>query len=1609
VSELEVRPDERGQTVVDRAFLIADVRGYTRFTRERGDAEAARLAGAFANLARDAVAARGGSVIELRGDEALAVFVSPAQAIRAGVDLVALCAEEAEVDRDLPLLVGIGIDAGQAVPLEGGFRGAAINTAARLCSQAAAGQVLVTAGLAARAGDVRGVEFAPHGAVELKGFEAPVELIQASAAPRAYRPPPAAAEPPPPEPLPADLELDTPMVGRDQELSWLRGSWRQARRGDGRLLFVSGPSGIGRTRLAAELAAEASGQSGAVFYAGSGGTAQALAEAHLRAAAAADRPMLLILDELDVLAEALAPTIESLQSAIETRPALVVCLVQEPDAAPALAALVERADAAGDGHRRLAPLDAAGVRAIAELYAGDGAADVSLESLQRASQGIPGRVHEAMSEWAEREASRRLAAAAEWLSAERLDRQADLDFANNVIGLKLARIYSADRPVAATSLCPYKGLASFEGDDSRFFFGREQLVGELAARTVGVGMLAVIGASGSGKSSAIAAGLVPSLRAGLLPGSDRWRFAAIRPGDRPAQALDAALRERFDDAGRLVLVIDQFEELFAGEVDEAQRSACVAAIVTAAADPERCVIVIGLRADFYGHCASYPELARLLAANQVLVGPMRDRELRRAIELPARRVGVRVDSALVDRLVAEVVDEPGGLPLLSTALVELWGTRSGGWLRLDAYQRAGGVRGAVARLAESSYTELGERQRVATRALFMRLVATGEEGILARRTVHRAELGLEPGTEMAEVVARLTDDRLLTVTDDAVEVAHEALLREWPRLAEWLREDAQGRELREHLIQAARRWEASQRDAGELYRGARLAMTLDWASTRADELNDSERGFLAESRSDADREAERQQRSNRRLRALLAGLSIVLLCAVAAGVIALVQRSSARHEATVALGRQLGAEAVSEPRIDRAMLLARESLSLDRSSQTAGTLLATLLRSPALIGKFTVPITDRPLAVAVAPDGNSIAVGTNTPAIRFYDTRTHRQISTTTKLGGFPLVYMPGTDDIVSSPPGPGPLMIVDAGSGRVLDSYPFGHLWDVTLSSPVEPAMPSPDGRFFFLLWSAVNPDGSLGAAYIQRWSVKAGGAPTVVPMHETGMVAAVVTRDNRLVVATSGAITTWNATTLKRIRSIRGPSFGGLVNGAISPDGRTFGYGLLDGTVHFMDVASGRSISALGAHTAPVQALAFSPDSHTAVSTGDDGVAIVWNPHTGQPLQRLLGHAGRIAGVAFSPDGHTLYTSSLDGTVLQWDMAGGRRFGDSFRVGSDALVGGSADRALPPLPPAALSPDGATLAVRSEPSTVGLFSATTLRRTGSIPTAGGQVIGTEAWAGERLLVGSEQGSITAWTVHGRPRQVATMPGLTHTVRSIATSDGGHLVAAVDGMAYSFTKERGALAIWRDGRLVAGTPVDLGSYGNAVAFSPDGSMLAVAVDNNQIWIMDPRSGRVLRRLHPQTGAISLAFASDDTLASGSWAGIVNLWDPRTGRALEHPILAAAAPIGAIAFDQTGETFATAGGSSGLARLWTTSTLQQLGSDLPGGQGAWGNVAFTPDGRNLLVVFGDGSAYRWPVSVPAWEQHACTVAGRNFTREEWSRYVSGRGYARTCPQFPAGP
>ena len=456
-----------------------------------------------------------------------------------------------------------------------------------------------------------------------------------------------------------------------------------------------------------------------------------------------------------------------------------------------------------------------------------------------------------VAEWARADAARRLDAAVGRAASERAGlRAAEDEVAGGVEELQATRTAGA-RIVA----CPFKGLASFDVDDAEVFFGRERLVAELVARLAGAPLMAVVGPSGSGKSSALRAGLLAALAAGVLPGSERWAIVLLRPGEHPLRALEQATA---GITGRAVVAVDQFEELFTACRDERERAAFVAALAERAGDPRRrTLVLVAVRADFYGHCAAYPELSRLMGANHVLVGPMRRDELRRAIELPARRAGLLVEPELADALVADVADEPGALPLLSSSLLELWQRRDGHRLRLDAYDQAGGVRGAVARLAERAYERLDDAQREVARRILLRL-AEGEGDAVVRRRVPLAEL---EGEGVEETLAVLADQRLVTIGEGEVEVAHEALLREWPRLRAWLEEDAEGRRLHAHLIAAARDWEAGGRDPAELYRGARLAAALEWAGAHASELNASERAFLDAGRSRAEREAERQRRA----------------------------------------------------------------------------------------------------------------------------------------------------------------------------------------------------------------------------------------------------------------------------------------------------------------------------------------------------------------------------------------------------------------------------------------------------------------------------------------------------------------------------------------------------------------------------------------------------------------------------------------------------------------------------------------------------------------------------------------------------------------------------
>jgi basic membrane lipoprotein Med (substrate-binding protein (PBP1-ABC) superfamily) len=469
-----------------------------------------------------------------------------------------------------------------------------------------------------------------------------------------------------------------------------------------------------------------------------------------------------------------------------------------------------------------------------------------------------------------------------------------------------------DGPTApAIARNPYKGLRAFGEEDAGDFFGRDELVRRLLEVLAGgPRLVTLVGPSGSGKSSVLYAGLIPALAAGALPGSARWTIARMRPGAHPSRALGAALDEA---SGRrqtgapadteLVLVIDQAEEAF-DTADDAECGRFIRRLMRAVTDEGRVRAVLALRADYYDRPLQYAAFAEVFLPGVVNVVPMTPAELEAAIVEPARRAGVKVDPALLAELVSETVDRPGALPLLELTLAELFDRRTGTELRLDGYRALGGLRGALSRRSEEVFAELDGQEQEAARRVLLRLVRLGEgQRTTGRRIPLRelTDLAIDP-LVLSGVLRRFEANRLITFDREpvsggsTVEVAHEALLSEWDRLAAWI--EVARSDLRRHDALAARagEWTATGRRSEDLLTGNRLEEYAAWARETTIGLTVDERAFIdtslerrrAEEAERAERAA-RERRLERRARTRLLGFvgaAALLLGALAYGIAA---------------------------------------------------------------------------------------------------------------------------------------------------------------------------------------------------------------------------------------------------------------------------------------------------------------------------------------------------------------------------------------------------------------------------------------------------------------------------------------------------------------------------------------------------------------------------------------------------------------------------------------------------------------------------------------------------------------------------------------------------
>jgi WD40 repeat protein len=1061
-----------------------------------------------------------------------------------------------------------------------------------------------------------------------------------------------------------------------------------------------------------------------------------------------------------------------------------------------------------------------------------------------------------------------------------------------------------DGTEATDTTAPYLGLATFQPEDASRYFGRQQLIGELLTRLAAKRFLAVFGASGSGKSSLLRAGLLPAVWAGRLPGSQQWETVLFTPGRHPLEetaihvaalrgispgslhadlaanpgSLDLAIRQALANrspATQLLLIVDQFEEVFTLCADEQERTAFVAALLGSVADSGRTRVVLGIRADFYSRCADYPALVTALRDAQVLIGPMTSDELRDVIIEPACAEGLRVEPALVATVVADVAGRPGALPLLSHALLETWQHRRGATMTLAGYEAAGEIRRAIGQTAERVFGQLSPEQQDIAKNVFLRLTALGEGTEDTSRRADRSELltAADPAT-VQPVLDRLAHARLITLGTDSVEIAHEALIREWPRLRQWLTDDRDTLRLHRRLTEAATEWKDNGRDQEFLYRGTRLAAWLDRPQER---LNQLERDFLKASSQFTARE---RSVARRRVRVGVSALALALILISALAVATVAQRNEAREQRDLALARQLATSAAAQLPIDPelSLLLARQAYAIRPIGEAEAVLRQATAESRV---RRTLYGHEGPVnALAYSTDGQRIASAGEDGTVRIW-------------------VDKPGVlrhdgpvRDVAFSPDGR--QLVTGTAEGTVW-------IWD-TASETTLAVLRGHEGRVNSV---AVSQDG--------QWVVSGGDDGTVriwdvarkIPLAVLGggdrPVSSVAFAPGGQRVATTGAFTLHVWEWAGEARLVLHRDHENPVEGvAFSPDGTRVATASTDGIVRIWTTAGGEDPVLLRGHLRVLGDIAFSRDGRRLASASDDGTARVWDLAGHDKPVVLRGHKGPVRGVAFHPDGQRVASTGHDGTVRIWDLTTGL----DARVlhGHERSVGG-----------VTLSPDA-----------------------------------------RRLASASDDGTVRIWDLAGT-RDPVVLRGHQAPVYVAVFSPDGRRVAS--------TSDDGTLRVWD---LSSGDAVVLRQERSVfdAAFSPDGQWLASAGGDSVVRVWDLTGPPAARELRGHTDRIyEVTFSPDGRwVASSSDDGTVRAWDLTGG---SEPVLLAGhrGPVGGVAFSPDGRHVASAG-HDGTARIWDLGRKTER-IVLRGHEEPVNTVAFSPDGRHIVTGSGDATVRIW--------------------------------------------
>ncbi|MCP6760896.1 MAG: CHAT domain-containing protein [Fischerella sp. CENA71] len=1054
-----------------------------------------------------------------------------------------------------------------------------------------------------------------------------------------------------------------------------------------------------------------------------------------------------------------------------------------------------------------------------------------------------------------------------------------------------------------TTTCPYRGLFAFQVEDAPFFFGREKFTEQLEDAVRRERLVTVIGPSGSGKSSAVFAGLIPRLCS-----QGNWQTLDFRPGDRPFHALafelmrclephlesendrlretrklaidlqqepealrDAIERIIWKNPGtRLLMVIDQFEELYtlcSKQECQSFLERLLAVVKTVNRYHLHLTLVLTLRADFLGYALSDRSFADVIPVADQMLGPMNPLELEQAITQPAKLFGVGIEPSLTELMLEEIMPngkamEPGYLPLVEFTLTQLWEKQRDAQLTHNAYKELGGIKEAIAHYADQVFEQLNEEQKERVRRIFVQLVRPGHprEGTPdTRRIANRRQLG----EENWDLIQHLANVRLVTtnnhlvfdtneklIEEEIVEIVHEALIEKWSRLRIWLDLDREFRTWQEKLRSSIIEWKKNNRDDAGLLRGKFLIEAENWLRDRCLELSREEQEFIKQSIT---------LRHRRRNITIFTLSTIFTIISAAAGIAWL-----SRQAAVVALEDQVNA-------------LSQSSNVLRNSGQPFDALLSAMRAAePILTKQIQVEPNDKTWkqaqkalqwalfqvreqnrldghqdevwSVSFSPDNQLIATASADKTVKIWS-REGRELKT-----------LEGHRGLVASVSfSPDSQTIATASFDKTIK------LWNLQGQE-----LKTIEGHKGWVYSVSFSPDGKMIASASKDGTVRLWNrdgkllqppfkVPAPADKSDGGLNTVIFSSDARTIAASSWdkTVRLWSLKD-RQEKILRGHQ--DAVNSvSFSPDGKMLVTGSRDQTIKLWSL-EGKELKTLKGHTDEVSSVNFSPDGQTIVSAGFDKTVRLWNLNAEELKPSLTGHNGQVNQVVFSPDGKTIASAGFDKTAKFW----------TFNRQELQRLNGHKDNVWG----VAFSPDGKTIATASQDGTVKLWNRN------------GQVINTLQGHkdtvtsvtfspdGEIIATTSKDKTVKLWSRDGK--EIKTLTGFKNSqdnqVDSISFSPNGKIFATADWT--------GEVKLWsREGKEINAFQAHEDRIYD-ISFSPDGNMIATASKDKKAKLWNLK-GKQIKSLDGHSDQVfNVSFSPDgEVIATSSRDGTIQLWN----------------------------------------------------------------------------------------------------------------------------------